>query len=92
MVTCSKIIGMAFVRGYSQHTYSALYFHYDTFVADADSSRTYQEYVFVFVWIIIRQTFLGRYIISLFGHNRPTSFPAVLVEQVFLNKNLNFNM
>ena len=36
---------MAFVRENSQHTYSALYFHYDVFVDDADGSRTYLEYV-----------------------------------------------
>ena len=45
----------------------------------------------VFLWIIIRQAFLGRYIISLFDYNRPTWIQAVIVEEVFL-KNLNFNI
>ena len=45
----------------------------------------------VFVWIIIRQTFLGMYIITLFDYNRPTWLEAVIVEQLFLEKNLNFN-
>ena len=46
----------------------------------------------VFLWIITRQTFFGRYIISLFDYNRPTWIQAVIAEQVFLKKNLNFNM
>ena len=49
----------------------------------------------VFLWIIVRQAFLGRYIISLFDYNRPTWIQAVIavfVEKVFLKKNLNFNM
>ena len=36
--------------------------------------------------------FLGRYIIPLFDSNRPTWNQAVFIEQVFLIKNLNFNM
>ena len=46
----------------------------------------------MFLWIKIRQTFLGRYIISLFDYNRPTWIQALFVEQVFFKKNLNFNM
>ena len=44
-----------------------------------------------FLWIIIRQTILGRYIISLFDYNIPTWIQVVIVEQVILKKNLNFN-
>ena len=35
---------------------------------------------------------LGGYIISFFDYNRPIWFQAVIVGQVFLEKNLNFNM
>ena len=46
----------------------------------------------LFLWVIIRQIFLGRDIISLFDYNRPTWIQAVIAEQVHLQKNLNFNM
>ena len=46
----------------------------------------------VFLWIIIRQNVLARYIIPLFDRNRPSWFQAVILEQVLLKKNLHFNM
>ena len=62
-----------------------------SFVADAYDSRTSRICV-VFLWIIIRQTCLLRYIISIFIYNRLTWIKAVIVEQVFLKKNLNVDM
>ena len=41
---------------------------------------------------MINQNFLGSYVISVFGHNRPTWIQTVVVEQGCLKKNLNFNM
>ena len=41
---------------------------------------------------MIRQTFLGGYIISLFDYIGPTWFQAAIVGQVFLKKNLNFKI
>ena len=46
----------------------------------------------LFLWIIIKENCLGRYIISIFDYNRPTWIQVVIVEQVVLRKNLNSNM
>ena len=50
-----------------------------------DMSRIYV----VFLWIMIRQIFWGRYTISIFDDNRPTWIQAVIVEKIFLKKNLD---
>ena len=64
-----------------------------SFVAGAyDSNIMWIWICVVFLWIIIRQTCFGRYIISLFDYNRVTWIQAVIIQQVFLKKNLNFHM
>ena len=68
-----------------QHTYFSIFIMI-SFVADSYDSRTYIECVFL--WITIRQS----YIISDFVYNRTTWIQAIILEQVFLKKNLNFNM
>ena len=54
-------------------------------------SGTYLECV-VFLWIVIRWTFLGKYIISLFDYERLIWIQEVILEKVFLKNDLNFSM
>ena len=67
------------------------YTYYDIFVADAYAAVLCRICV-GFLWIIIRQTFLGTYVISLFDYDRRTWIQSAIVEQVLLKKKLNFKM
>ena len=65
-----------------EYTYFSIFIMI-SFVANAYESRAYLEYVLCFLW---------SYIISFFDYNIRTWIQAVILEQVFLKKILNFNM